>query len=271
MESKMPEALNQVKSPEVQEQPMDKSDFDFIRLKLLEASEKVHWIQLEPEVQERICLCLGQMSIESLAAEILFELQRLEVFLRQKSLLELLLKEIAEDRDRHQGSRYVTYSNQTREKVYGYFDFISVNRLTSIIGIPRSTLDEWKKRSEKKEIGAAAGDFTASDISKSELTQRLKILFKRHDGKPTRRYSASEKELILKLIDAYGSKSVHEEMKVSFDTIARLKRERARGFPQIAVAIKYAPVIETMKKYPRHGANANSGLCTSASGTIDGC
>lgn len=235
-------------SPEV-----TKSDFDFIRLKLSDVSDKVHWIQLEVALQERLCFCLSKVSIDFLAEEIAFDCARLEFFLQQKAELDLLLKEIAEARDRHRDSRYINYSDATREKINGYFDHISVNRLAGLIGVPRSTLDEWKKRSEKKLDSVNDPAAITSDIAKSDLTQRLKILFKRHEGKPTRRYSTSEKELVLKLVDAFGSKSVHDEIKISFDTIARLKRERERGYPKIETALKYAPVIEIMKKYPGMG------------------
>jgi len=230
-----------------------KSDFDYIRLKLSDVSEKVHWIQLEVELQARISFCLSQISIDSLAEEISFDQERLENFLKQRAELELLHKEIAEARDHHRDSRYINYSQQTREKINGYFDYISVNRLSGVLKVPRSTLDEWKKRSERKSEVISDPDAVTSDIAKSDLTQRLKILFKRHEGKTIRRYSTSEKELILKLVDAYGSKSVHEELKVSFDTIARLKRERERGYPKIESAVKHAPVVETMKKYPGMG------------------
>ena len=227
------------------------SDFDFIRLRLAEVSQKVHWIQLEDALQERICLCLSQISLDRLAEVTSFEQARLEAFLKQKAELDLLLKEITEDRDRHRDSRYINYSDQTRAKIDSYFDFLSVNRLAGTLGVPRSTLDEWKKRAEKKADGA--NDLPTGEISKSDVTERLRILFKRHEGKPTRRYSASEKELILKLVDTFGSKAVNVELKVSFDTIARLKRERERGNPRVETALKYAPVIEIMKKYPGMG------------------
>jgi putative transposase len=234
-------------------QPITKTDFDFIRLKLAGASEKVHWIQLETDLRERICRALGSISIDQLAEEISYDKTRLEEFLKQKAELELLLKAIAEIQDRFRGNHYVHYGEQIRAKVSGYFDLIPVNRLAKFLGLARSTLDTWKKESEgKTDVVADSGGVTG-DIGKSDLTQRLKIMLKRHEGKVCRRYSASEKELILQLVDAFGSKSVHEELKVSFDTIARLKRERGRSYPKIETAIKYAPVVETMKKYPGMG------------------
>jgi len=238
-------------------QAVSKSDFDFIRLKLSEVSNKVHWIQLEESLTERILLCLSQISVDQLAEETSFDKIRLESFLKQKAELDLLLKEISEDRDRHIGSRYVNYSDQTREKIYGYFEFISVNRLTKIVAVPRSTLDEWKKRWLKKdEIVTGDGsseEAETNDISRSGITARLRLMLKRHEGKPCRRYSQSEKDLLLKLVDTFGSKAAHEELKVSYDTIARLKRERERGHPRIETAVKYSPVIDTMKKYPGMG------------------
>ena len=153
---------------------VSKSDFDFIRLKLSEVSDKVHWIQLEGSLTERILLCLSQISMDQLVKETSFDKTRLEFFLKQKAELDLLLKEISEDRDRHIGSRYVNYSDQTREKIYGYFDFISVNRLTKIVTVPRSTLDEWKKRWLKKdEVVNGEGsseEIDTNDIAKSGIT-----------------------------------------------------------------------------------------------------
>lgn len=241
-------------SSQIKPGAVTKSDFDFIRLKLLDTTDKVHWVQLQLDLQERLVRCFSQISISELASEISYDEPKLEVFLQQRSQLELLQKEIAEERNRHLGSRYINYSDQTREKIYSYFNFVSVNRLASIVGVPRSTLDEWKKRAEKKESHTdSINEVGVGEISKNDITQQLRILFKRHEGKPMRRYTTSEKELILKLVDGFGSKSVHDELKVSYDTIARLKRERERGQPKLASAVKYAPVIETMKKYPGMG------------------
>ena len=240
--------MSQDESPAPQ---VSQSDFDFIRLKLGEVSDKIQWIQMEDSLRERVLFCLSQVSVERLAEEVSLAQPRLEEFLRQKAELDLLLKEIAEDRDRHRDSRYINYSDQTRAKIDRYFDLTSVNRMAGILGVPRSTLDEWKKRSEKRAEGV--NDLPATEIGKSDVTLRLRTMLKRHEGKATRRYSASEKELILKLIDAFGSKAVNDDLKVSFDTIARLKRERERGLPRIETAAKYAPVIDTMKKYPGMG------------------
>lgn len=240
--------MSQDESPAPQ---VSQSDFDFIRLKLADVSDKIQWIQFEDGLKERILFCLRQVSVDQLAEEISLEQSRLDEFLRQKAELDLLLKEISEDRDRHRDKRYINYSDQTRAKIGRYFDFISVNRLAGLLGVPRSTLDEWKKRSEKRAEGA--NDLPSSEIRKSDVTLRLKTMLKRHEGKTTRRYSLSEKELILKLLDAFGSKAVNDELKVSFDTIARLKRERERGLPRIETAAKYAPVIDTMRKYPGMG------------------
>lgn len=236
------------KKPEISQ-----TDFDFIRLKLISVSDKIHWIQLEEDLQKKISLCLSSISIESLAEEISINRTTLETFLLQKSEIELLHKEIAEAKDHHRDSRYINYSDQLREKIYKYFPYIPVNRLSGIVGVPRSTLDEWKKRSEKKSKNAETSITVTGEIAKSEVTQQLKILLKRHEGKVTRRYSMSEKDLILKLVDAFGSKAVNEELKVSYDTIARFKRSRERGYPRLETAVKYAPVVETMKKYPGMG------------------
>jgi putative transposase len=229
------------------------SDFDFIRLKLLEGSNTVHWIQLDKNIQDRISMCLEQVAIETLAQNISTEISILDEFVKQKAEIDLLHKALAEDRNRFLNCHYVNYSTETRSKVCRYFDFISVFRLGKILNIPNSTLQEWRKKSVELISGKSIANTTVGEISKSDLTQKLKILFKRHEGKASRRYSVSEKEIILQLVDAYGSQSVHEEMKVSYDTIARLKRERDRGTPKIATAVKYAPVIDIMKKYPGMG------------------
>src|SRR3989344_9563620 len=105
---------------------VSQSDFDFIRLKLGEVSDKIQWIQMEDSLRERVLFCLSQVSVERLAEEVSLAQPRLEEFLRQKAELDLLLKEIAEDRDRHRDSRYINYSDQTRAKIDRYFDLTSV-------------------------------------------------------------------------------------------------------------------------------------------------
>ena len=78
-------------------------------------------------------------------------------------------------------------------------------------------------------------------------------MLSRHGKKTQKKYSKSEKDLILKLVDRFGSKLVHEQVKVSYDTIARFIRQRERGYVVPSTKAKFMPVVDTMKKFPGMG------------------
>ena len=62
--------MSQDESPAPQ---VSQSDFDFIRLKLDDVSDKIQWIQFEESLKERILFCLSQVSVGRLAEEISLE------------------------------------------------------------------------------------------------------------------------------------------------------------------------------------------------------
>lgn len=45
---------------------ISKSDFDFLRLKLISIRDKTHWVQLDDQLQKKIIFCLAEITSESL-------------------------------------------------------------------------------------------------------------------------------------------------------------------------------------------------------------
>jgi transposase InsO family protein len=91
--------------------------------------------------------------------------------------------------------------------------------------------------------------------SKVDGFAKLQESFARFSGKTRRRYSRSEKRAILALADEFGAKEVHERLKVSYDTIARLIRRAGRKAPGEVgeIPARYAVVLEVMKRHPGMG------------------
>ncbi len=141
-------------------------------------------------------------------------------------------------------------------------------RISEFFKIPNSTLDRWLDEARNgttesvSDLQAESLSTTAHLEKKPDMntlencgsSKELEHLLSRHKAGERRIYSLAEKKLILKLAERFGSKSVRDRFKVSYDTIARLKRRSKKDLDRKRkTPLRYAPVIDLMKKHPGMG------------------
>jgi len=237
---------------------------------------KVHWLQLPDEIKSSLEIIFHS---HSNLENVLFSdlgLERLKQLKFEREQIEEIVKTVKAEKEKSDDNQNISYVN-IRHQVTDLLNLISLRKLTGVLEIPRSTLADWRnqekkinnhkyveidsvieketevKNETKKTSSIQNSNASNSNINKSDELKNLQEMINRHKGKTRRKYSQSEKDLILKLLDRFGSKLVHTHTKVSYDTISRLLRQRERGYVVPATKVRYLPVIETMRKYPGMG------------------
>ena len=247
---------------------MDAPINDVIRKRLLSnlhlmigVSEADHWLRLKKEPREAV-----KRGIEVLGCIEVAECIRLstETIEKWKTQIEYL-SELKFRLESNRTSKGRIKFGIIRPELCSLARDCPVRHVSEVLGVPKSTLQLWLKDSIEQTaitnnalIPSETVESTVSDLShemKQNLdAQRLAELIKRHEGKPRKKYSPLEKSLLVKLLSQYGSKAVHDSFKVSYDTIARLKRQKIQGEEKRArVPLRYLPVVELMRKHPGMG------------------
>lgn len=119
--------------------------------------------------------------------------------------------------------------------------------------IPQTVEDTTKSFSPRPPKSEALPPLVA--LADSMQAAKLKSLLSRHDGKSRRKYSQIEKSHLVYMVDTYGPKQAHEYFRVSFDTLARLKRQFDTESPERKQRIpsRYEIVLQIMTKHPGMG------------------
>jgi transposase InsO family protein len=228
----------------------------------------IHWVQLPSNIKTSLTILFDNLSIESLSSTLTLPCNKLERLQKEKSNIAEIIKIVQEKKQRQALNANITY-HEVRGKILELVELIKLTDLSKLLGIPNSTLFDWKKLKRKNELSLNSLNIekkvaiscsiptppheSISQIQSSTELQELKNMIERHKEKVRRKYSKSEKKLILSLVDQFGSKLVHLHTRVSYDTIARLLRQREQGYVVAPTKVKYLPVIETMRKYPGMG------------------
>jgi len=243
---------------------------------LREASARSHWLSLS--VESRACL-------DSIPTD-----KWSEVLAKTNSKLSLSVARVCREREACQVARARIV--EVREHGKGGFGSLVKGFLVSCVhsvgappvstyfGVQASQLSLWKR--EECPLGASVflrrceaekrAEFETSAVPEPQVIERAAVVeepqqpkgdgftklqesFERFAGKTRRRYSRSEKRAILALADEFGAKEVHERLKVSYDTIARLTRRAGRKTPEEVgeIPARYAVVLEVMKRHPGMG------------------
>jgi transposase InsO family protein len=153
-------------------------------------------------------------------------------------------------------------------KICKLVSFAKVRKISIECGICKSSLTNWINKGYGKDEKTTAIeqplqlesvvsiDTSLASIEDDSLGLQLSHTLKRHKNKISRKYSTSEKKLIVQLVEKYGSKVVKDKYGISYDTIARLKRRSANDGnveQKRRVPMRYIPVLEIMKKHPGMG------------------
>ncbi len=163
------------------------------------------------------------------------------------------------------------YSNAIRPDVCKLAKMTAAYTAASALGLPRSTIKRWMEKGwgeidstveqddtyyQSRLRKAPSSDEIALEVNVDEDPQakQLELFLERHKGKTRKKYSLAEKNLMMKMVERFGSKAVHDKFKVSYDTIARLKRQSKTALERKThTPLRYIPVVELMKKHPGMG------------------
>lgn len=150
-----------------------------------------------------------------------------------------------------------------RGEIVALTKFTSIRDVGSETGVSHTTLMHWIEEGWDRIalpntlISIPVLDnasMAAPTVDETAEGKELAALLQRHAGKVRRKYSQSERRLLLALIERFGSKLVHERFQVSYDTLARLQRHARREVEvQKRAPLRYAPVLELMKQHPGMG------------------
>jgi hypothetical protein len=185
---------------------------------------KTHWIQLQDDIKLSLEVILDSFELSEVSSLLEVPLSKLKTLKSERAEIELIMTSLQLEKD--SGKSTLSYTD-TKQKVIPLLYLLPGNKLSTLLGIPRSTISTWKgelkKKSNVKEKTtkkARKSTVPKMDIAHAKELKDLQKMIERHHGKISRKYSQSEKDLILKLVDRFGSKLVHQHTKVSFDTIS---------------------------------------------------
>lgn len=231
---------------------------------------KIHWIQVPKDIRDSLTRLFDQNDLKELAKKLLLQVQILELLQSEKSEMDLIRMIVSQGKEDRESSQFI--HSKIYDKVVKLYGLLPNGPLADEIGIPRSSLVDIFKRAKKIKKRNMSSNHRANKETPVKLVQpsskdndgevsldnskdlkELNRMLSRHSSKTQKKYSKSEKDLILKLVDRFGSKLVHEQVKVSYDTIARLIRNRERGYVVPSTKAEFMPVIDTMKKFPGMG------------------
>ncbi len=232
---------------------------------------KIHWLQVPKDIRDSLAKLFDDNDLDNLAKILELEKDTISQLQLEKADVDFIKKSVTEGETSSESKQYTYY--KVRDRVIKLYGLLSNKRLSELLGIPRTSLIDIFKRAKKiekhsmKSASAKASRETILNtksittksnddkitINNSKELHKLHQMLSRHNNKTQKKYSKSEKDLILKLVDQFGSKLVHEQVRVSYDTIARLLRNRERGYVVPSTKAEFMPVIDTMKKFPGMG------------------
>jgi putative transposase len=231
------------------------------RLKMIGAGSKSHWLNLHKNVREALKEAFVKLNCEQIAEITGFTLETIKKWEQEKKIVNEIKQKVNDGKVN--GRVNVSKTASIRPDICALAKISKPTVVAEEIGLGHSSVIRWLnegwdegKVSEEKALAEESDNNIETDIeinTNVEIKQ-LEIFLERHKGKARKKYSLAEKKLILEVVDRFGSKAVHDRFKVSYDTIARLKRreqdelERKKRIP-----MRYIPVLDLMKKHPGMG------------------
>ena len=227
-------------------------------------SSRDHWLEINEKVRGVLIDCFQELSDEQTAGIIGFSKETIQEWSQQyKTVIEL--------KRRINNCMKPNGKNNTaivRPDVCALARLVSPSIVAKELGLIRSSVyrwvaEKWDKvdnpdpiisQSQTQASETPTVETAAPSIGASDETKQLEQYLLRHKGTVRRKYSLSEKKLILELANHFGSKAVHEHFKISYDTIARLKCRESNELERKAkVPMRYIPVLDIMQKHPGMG------------------
>lgn len=214
-----------------------------------------HFLNLPKGVRKAIEEGFELLTLPDLAQIVGMPEATIKLWRDQKSVLEQIKARL--DRLRSK-DKNLSMTHFIRGEIVTIARIAPRTQLSKELGIARSTIERWMQEGwDKVPMVAPLPEDDhpkVEDMATSQEAKELDVMIARHEGKIRRKYSLSERKLILAVVDRFGSKAVHDRFKVSYDTIARLlRRQNDDAERKARVPIRYAPVLDLMKQHPGMG------------------
>lgn len=241
-----------------------------LRPKMIGLNSKSHWLALPQDLMVAISPALSQGFYDEVGRLTGFGSEAVRSWELQRLEMEALKKELDTFKVSKVGG-FTSSSWVVRPKICAIAREVQRSTVCRYFGISRTTIDSWMKRNYNTEAAfshsatneakieaknpdekpAPQADSPQPDLTSNKIMSAA--LARRKPG-VRRVYTLSEKKAILELVDAHGSKAVHDHYKVSYDTIARLKRRREDGLDRKQrTPLRFVPVMDVMRKHPGMG------------------
>ena len=104
----------------------------------------IHWVQLPPSIKASLTILFDHLCVESLSSTSSIPCNKLEQLQKEKSNIEEIIKIVQEKKQRQTLNTNITY-HEVRQKVLELVELIKLTDLSKLLGIPSSTLFDWKK------------------------------------------------------------------------------------------------------------------------------
>ena len=236
---------------------------------LSKVDPKNHWLYVPENLKAAILQAREELDSKTIAEITKFDCESIERWFSEEEFVAQLKEKIAQY-DVHRGINQ-PYSNAIRPQVCKLAKMTTAYTSSSVLGIPRSTIKRWLEKGRGEVDSSVEQDDTYyesrlnKEPSKEEVSleinvdddpqaKQLELFLERHKGKTRKKYSLAEKKLMMKMVERFGSKAVHVKFKVSYDTIARLKRQSETAIERKThTPLRYIPVVELMKNHPGMG------------------
>lgn len=240
------------------------------RAKLSKINTQDHWLYVPEELREALLSAKDGLDVKTIAKIAGFEAEVIEKWLEEYQFVVSLKEKV--DHYKLQREPNQPHHHAIRPDVCKLAKMTSPWTAGKFLDLPRSSIGRWIKKGWGDLFDPSTiGEETLSEdtvknilsdkdkplefnIDEDSQAKQLEIFLERHKGKVRKKYSPAEKKLILKVVERFGSKVVHVKFGVSYDTIARLKRQSEMNLGRRQqTPLRYIPVVELMKKYPGMG------------------
>jgi transposase InsO family protein len=220
-----------------------------------------HWLTVPQDIRNAILKAKSHLESAEIAKIIGQDPSTLEQWTEEHDYIEALRIKIRDHCYLKSGRQ--PYPNTFKPEVCRLAKVTSVWMTWQALDIPRTTIMRWMKKGWTEidqadesvlPTNSSVAVESGPSIDDDPTARQLDLFLERHRGKIRKKYSLAEKKLILDMVDRFGSKAVHVRFKVSYDTIARLKRRRDNSLDQKKrIPLRYIPVVDLMKKHPGMG------------------
>ena len=228
-----------------------------------------HWLYVPEPIREAILNARQELDTKTIAEITKFDVEAIERWLQEEDFIVKLREKVAHYNSHRDPMQ--PYTHVIRPEVCKLAKLTTAWTAGKVLDIPRSTIKRWL---EKGWAEIDSSDENADAYYQSRLSNKpsdkqnalevgidddaqarqLELFIERHRGKIRKKYSLAEKKLIMAMAERFGSKAVHEKYKVSYDTIARLKKRNETFLERKSrTPLRYIPVVELMKKHPGMG------------------